>query len=431
MKIFFKTYGCRVNQYETEGLREMLLADGVSRAVRDFKDADVCVVNTCTVTSVADRDARQIIRRITRRNPVARLIVTGCFATRAAKEIREIAPEAVIVDNKNKDDIPSLIGCRTAPDEAGIQNFADHSRAFVKVQDGCNMYCTYCIVPLVRPRMESRPIEKLEREVRRLVKNGYSEIVLCGIRLGRYLTNDKAGKRVDFVRMLERLTALPGDFRIRLSSLEITDITERFLALVEESDGKICPSFHLPLQSGSDNVLRKMRRWYSTEFYSRRIEALKNKLPDAGLFTDLMVGFPGETKEDFKDTVRFIEKTGFSGLHVFRYSKRAGTPAAVYKGQVPDDEIMRRANRMRAVDKRLRTSFAASAMGSRRRVLVEEKGDGVEGLTDHFLRVQIDKNPGPGLHWARIVADNHAVTEKGLPERARSDTFAVDRLSTA
>lgn len=411
MKIYFKTFGCRVNQYETEGLRERLLSDGVSYAVSDFEKADLCVINTCTVTSEADRDALQIARQISRRNPAARLVVTGCLATRSPEEIRKAAPAAVIVSNEEKEDLPSLIGCLSVPGAAGLQNFSEHARAFIKVQDGCNMYCTYCIIPAVRPEMSSRQPETIEREVARLVENGYSEIVLCGIRLGRYMSADSSGRRVDFVRLLERLIALPGDFRIRLSSLEITDITERFLTLAAESDGKICPSFHLPLQSGSDAVLKKMKRWYSAEFYARRIRALQERFPRAGLFTDIMVGFPGETREMFEESMRVVEDMGFSGLHVFRYSKRTGTPAAEWQGeQVAEGEIIRRARGMRALDRRLREAFAALSAGKRSRVLVEERGIRVEGLTEHFLRVQFVKSPGPGLHWAHIRP-----TLSGLP----------------
>ena len=191
----------------------------------------------------------------------------------------------------------------------------------------------------MRPTLSCKPIAELEAEVKNLVAGGYAEVVLCGVRLGRYLVEDASGRRVDFVAMLERLLALPGDFRVRLSSLEITDVTERFLALMAGSGGKLCPSLHLPLQSGSEQVLKRMERWYSAAFYARRVEeALENRAcREAGLFADVMVGFPGETEAEHRESVDFVaEKIGFSGLHVFRYSKRAGTPAVRFADQVPE-----------------------------------------------------------------------------------------------
>lgn len=403
MKLYTKTFGCRVNQYETEGIKEKLLSDGVSVATNDYEAADLCVVNTCTVTGEADKDAFQLMRRISRRNPSARLVVTGCLATRDPEAVRAAAPAATIVSNDKKDDIPAMLGCQTAPEYAGIRGYADRSRAFVKVQDGCNMHCTYCIIPSVRPDMVTKPIETLEREIRTLVEGGYGEIVLCGVRLGRYLTEDASGRRVDFIAMLERLLAIEGDFRIRLSSFEITDITERFLDVFERSDGKLCPSFHLPLQSGSQAVLERMKRWYSTRFYARRVAALRARGIDCGLFTDLMVGFPGETDAEARESEDFVRAIGFDGLHVFRYSDRDGTPAALGAGHLPAETLRARADRMRALDAEFRAAFARKHLGARRRVLVEARGDRVEGTTEHFLRVVLDRNPQKTLCWAQLI----------------------------
>jgi threonylcarbamoyladenosine tRNA methylthiotransferase MtaB len=408
MKVFFKTFGCRVNQYETEGLREKLLKDGVTTAVADFETADLCVVNTCTVTNEADRDALKLLRRINRRNPAARVVVTGCLANRDAQVIRDTIPQALIVGNEDKDNIPALLGCRPAPDEAGIQGFANHSRAFIKVQDGCNMHCTYCIIPSVRPTLDSRPIDVVINEVRTLIASGYQELVFAGIRLGRYMVEDQ-GKRVDFVEMLRRVLSLEGNFRVRLSSFEVTDVTDRFLGLYDEFGDKLCPYLHLPLQSGSDKILKGMERWYSTKFYAKRIEALKKKVPGVGLFTDLMVGFPGEGEKEFIESQRFVAAMRFSGLHVFRYSKRDGTPAVDFPDQVSEAELVERSARMRAFDKELRGFFAAKAVGSDRQVLVEAKNASVEGVTDHFLRVTLDRNPGAGLHRVKIHPASQAV----------------------
>jgi threonylcarbamoyladenosine tRNA methylthiotransferase MtaB len=356
------------------------------------------------VTDQADKDALTLLRRITRRNPSARVVVTGCLAARAAAEILQAAPSALIVGNDRKDEIPALLGCESAAGFSGIGAFNGHSRAFLKVQDGCNMKCSYCVVPSVRPKQWSKPYSGVEQEARRLLEAGYRELVLCGIRLGRYRSDDPAGRAVDLIGLIKRLIDLEGDFRIRLSSLEITDISSRFLGMAAGSGGRLCPSFHLPVQSGSESVLKRMRRWYSAAYYERRIEALKRALPDAGLFTDVLVGFPGETQSEFESSKTFIERIGFSGLHVFRFSKRSGTPAALFEGQLPEAALKERADAMRALDRELRASFAASAVGSRRRVVVEERSPEVTATTDHFLRVLLDNDPGPGLHWAEVVS---------------------------
>lgn len=402
MRLYAKTFGCRVNQSETEAVKERLLSDGATIATDDFETADLCLVNTCTVTREADRDALTLLRRISRRNPAARLVVTGCYATRAPEEIRRAAPSAVVVSNAEKDAIPALVGCRPVPEYAGPGAFGTWTRAFVKVQDGCNMHCAYCIIPSVRPELSCKPYAEVEAEVRRLVSGGHAEIVLCGIRLGRYLVEHE-GRRVDFVGLLERLLALPGHFRVRLSSFEVTDVTDRFLDLAERAcaSGRLCPSFHLPLQSGSEAVLERMERWYSAAFYARRIEALRRRLPDCGLFSDVMAGFPGETEAEFEESLAFVRAMGFSGLHPFRYSRRAGTPAARRAG-LPEAVVEERAGRLRALDADLRRAFAAAAVGSSRLVLIEKKGAPAEGFSEHFLRVRLAEAPGPGLRLVRI-----------------------------
>jgi len=406
LKAFFQTFGCRVNQYETEVLREKILAGGLSKETEAFENADLCVINTCTVTKEADKDALRLLRRISRRNPAARLVVTGCLASRSPKEILEAAPAATVVGNDAKEHIPALLGCAPAPAFAGVTGLAGRTRAFVKIQDGCNMHCAYCIIPAIRPALSCKPIGELETEIRGLVERGVRELVLCGVRLGRYLVRDERGRRVDFPGMLDLLLDLPGDFRLRLSSLEITDLTDRLVDVLVRREGKLCPSFHVPLQSGSDPVLRRMERWYTAGFFARRVAALRERWPDAGVFTDVMVGFPGETRALYDESRRFIAELGFSGLHVFRYSKRPGTPAARWKDHVDEDELVDRARDMRELDGRLRADFAKRAVGSRRRVLVEEGGAHPEGLSEHFLRVRFDRPPGDGLVWADVVATN-------------------------
>ncbi|MBI4350648.1 MAG: MiaB/RimO family radical SAM methylthiotransferase [Elusimicrobia bacterium] len=397
MRVYFKSFGCRVNQFETQSMRERLLADPSCREESHWRGADVVVVNTCTVTSQADQEALRLIRRISRDNPAARLVVTGCLASRDPSAILKEAPAASVVGNDGKEGLPAMLGCRAAPSE--LRGFQGHSRAFVKIQDGCNMDCRYCIIPAVRPRLSCLSYPELESQARTLIEQGYPELVLCGIRLGRYLSEDGAGRRVDLPVALERLAALKGSFRLRLSSLEITDLTDRLLELVAGSGGRICPSFHLPLQSGSDQVLKAMNRWYSAAFYRRRIESLRRHLPEAGLYTDVMVGYPAETRKRFEEGLRFVEEIGFSGLHVFRYSPRPGTPASASRG-LPDREIQSRAGAMRSIDSRLRERFAAKAVG-RMRIVVPEL-DGRHALSEDFLTLALERPLPRGLHVLRV-----------------------------
>lgn len=373
------------------------------------------MINTCTVTEEADQDALRLVRKIARRNPVAKLVVTGCLASRSPGEILAAAPGALVVGNDGKDALPALLGCSPTGAFPGITEFHNHTRAFVKVQDGCNMHCAYCIIPSIRPKLQCKPYEELEKEVKGLIERGVQEIVLCGVRLGRYMAVDRSGRRVDFVAMVGRLLELPGDFRIRLSSFEVTDLTDRFLERFAGWTPKLCPSFHVPLQAGTDKILKKMERWYSTRFYAERIAAVRAVCRDAGLFTDVMVGFPGETAADFERSLEFVKQQGFSGLHVFRFSKRSGTPAARMKDQVPEKELMDRSRRMRALDLELRTAFAAASVGTTRRILVEQPG---VGMTEHFLKAAFDEGPSKGLFEAEIVSSDgpHA---RAVPQRVR------------
>ncbi len=399
MKIFTFTFGCRVNQSETESLREQLIAGG-HEAVEEIASADLCLVNTCTVTRMADRDALKLLRRVRRENPLAQLVVTGCYATRAPEELRREFPDARIVGNADKTDLPTLLGCPPVSGEFKVADFNGRARAFVKIQDGCNMHCTYCIIPAIRPTLSSKPFPELRQEILGLAASGYREVVLCGIRLGRYLSVDEDGRRVDFAEAVRRLCALPGDFRIRLSSLEITDLTDRLLAILVASEGRLCPSFHLPLQSASDTVLKGMERWYSSGFYARRVEALWKASPEAGLFTDIMVGFPNETEADFEASMSFLERNRFSGLHVFRFSSRPGTPAAELT-PLPDEVLIERSRRMHELDRSLRLAFARRSAGATRRVVVEDMG---EAVADNFLRVRLegDRPPPGSMVWAKV-----------------------------
>jgi threonylcarbamoyladenosine tRNA methylthiotransferase MtaB len=400
MKIWTRTFGCRVNQAEGESLKASLLAAGASEA-EGFEDADVCVVNTCTVTTEADREALALLRRVTRRNPAARLVVTGCLATRDPELVRSSAPAAVLVGNDAKAQIPAMFGCSPAPAEAALPAVSGRSRSFLKVQDGCNMSCAYCTIPSIRPVLSSVALPELLERTRALAAAGVPEIVLCGIRLGRYLWREPGAARVDLGGLVSRLLDMPGEFRVRLSSLEVTDVTDRLLSLMASSRGRLCPSLHVPLQSGSDSVLKRMNRWYAAEFYRRRIEAYRAAVPKGALFADIITGFPGETEREHAQSLRFAEEMKFDGLHIFRYSARPGTPAARLKAA----DARGRAEDWRALDAEGRASHAARAVGQIKTVVPELSGR--EGLTEDFLTVALEKPLPPGLHRVRLARGRH------------------------
>lgn len=361
----------------------------------------MCVVNTCTVTAEADREALALLRRVTRRNPAARLVVTGCLATRDPELVKTAAPRAVLVGNDAKASIPAMFGCSPAPAEAALPMVSGRSRAFLKVQDGCNMTCAYCTIPSIRPALTVVPLPELLDSVRALAAAGVPEIVLCGIRLGRYLWRTPEGARVDLGGLVSRLLDVPGEFRIRLSSLEVTDATDRLLSLMSSSSGRLCPSLHLPLQSGSDAVLKRMNRWYTAECYRRRVEAYREAVPQGSLFTDIITGFPDETEAEHDESFRFVENLQFDGLHVFRYSSRPGTSASGLK--TPNPKIVQaRSDAWHALDASRRAAHAARAVGHGRIVAPELSGR--EGLTEDFLTVALEGAFGRGLARVRVRA---------------------------
>ncbi len=367
------TLGCKVNQYETEYVREGLLSIGYQDAA-EGESADVCLVNTCTVTAEGDSKSRQAIRRLARENPGARLVVMGCYATRVPDEIRAIPGVSEVVTNKRE--LPDLLGRFGVLDVPhGISRFGDRQRAYVKVQDGCMLRCSYCIIPQVRPRLTSRPLADLEDEVRRLVDNGYREIVLTGIHLGHYGVELNGGKpKSQWLRLshlVDRLASLPGNFRLRLSSLEATEVTRELLDALAAHGDKVCPHLHVCLQSGSDTVLRRMRRRWSARMFIDRCQLASRVLDCPALTTDAIVGFPGETEEDFEQTCRVAREVGFSKIHIFPFSARRGTAAASLPDMLSKAVKAERGRRLAALESELRERFFRTLLGRRLRVLVE------------------------------------------------------------
>ncbi len=379
------TLGCKVNQYETELVRQALLSAGY-RDAADDEPADLCVVNTCTVTAEADSKGRQSIRQLARRNPQARIVVMGCYATRAPQEVAALPGVAEVVTDKRE--LPDLLGRFGVVDVPhGISGFGRRHRAYVKVQDGCLLRCTFCIIPQVRPHMYSRPAEHVCDEIQRLVEHGYREIVLTGIHLGHSGVDFNRGRpREQWVRLATLLrqivrvrerTGVP--FRVRLSSIEATEVTRQLVDVLAEFPREICPHLHVCLQSGSDRVLRRMRRRWGVRRLVDRCQWIRQRLDRPALTTDVIVGFPGETDDDFAATCRVVEELGFSKVHVFPFSPRQGTPAADMPDQVPPHVKHHRVRQMLQLEAHCRRRYFQSLVGCTLDVLVESPLDDQPG----------------------------------------------------
>jgi threonylcarbamoyladenosine tRNA methylthiotransferase MtaB len=376
------TLGCKVNQYETEYVREGLLRLGYREA--DVGEAaDLCIVNTCTVTAEADLKSRKLVRQLARANPHARIVVMGCYAVRAPDVVAALPGVVdVVTDKRRLPDWLARFGLVDPP--GGISSFGRRHRAYVKVQDGCRMPCSYCIIPKVRPVLSSRPADEVLDEVRRLVDRGYREIVLTGIHLGHYGVDfgdhGRDGRRVDLADLVGRIVELEGRWRVRISSIEAVEVTPELLALMADRPDRICPHVHVSMQSGSDAVLGRMRRRWASGRFVERCHAIRESLDHPALTTDVIVGFPGETEADFEGTCRAIEEVAFSKLHVFRFSPRPGTPAATMPDQVPGNVKQRRAARLIQIGQRLRRQFLESLLGRELQVLVEKPIRGRAGM---------------------------------------------------
>lgn len=372
------TLGCRVNQYETEYVRQGLEQVGYRDAV-EGESADLCIVNTCTVTNEGDSKSRHTIRHLARENPQARIVVMGCYATRAPDEVAALPGVAEVVTDKRE--LPDLLGRFGVVDiPTGISRFDARQRAYVKVQDGCMLSCTFCIIPSVRPGLRSREAEHIVDEVRKLVAHGHREIVLTGIHLGHYGVDRNRGlAKHDWIRLshlLERLAtnegnAIDEDFRIRLSSIEATEVTRELIAVMARHPERVCPHLHVSMQSGSESVLRRMQRRWGAQRFLDRCRLVQDSLDQPALTTDVIVGFPGETDAEFEETLRMCDDVGFSKIHVFPFSPRRGTPAATMPAQVPPEVKSRRVEQLQSLADVLRDRYYRSLAGRTLRVLVE------------------------------------------------------------
>jgi threonylcarbamoyladenosine tRNA methylthiotransferase MtaB len=364
------TLGCKVNQYETEYVRQGFERLGYREAV-EGEPVNLCIVNSCTVTAESEAKGRKTIRRLAKAHPEAEIIVMGCYATRAAKEVAALTGVVEVITDKRQ--LPDLLARRGLADvPTGIAHFKRRRRAYVKVQDGCRMHCSYCIVPSVRPHQVSRPVGEVLDEVRRLVDHGHREIVLTGIHLGDYGWNEERGTKHERLSDLVRCIAdLDGPFRVRLSSIEAGEVTPELLAIMAERPDRMCAHLHMPLQSGSDTVLKRMNRRWPVGRFVERCHEIRAALDRPALTTDVIVGFPGETEADFSATCRTVEQIGFAKVHVFRFSPRDGTPAAGMSDQVTNRIAQRRARDLENLGKLLRERYGGGLLGRRLQVLVE------------------------------------------------------------
>ena len=377
--------GCKVNSYETEAMQQLLEAAGYQ--IVDFEEkADVYIINTCSVTNVADKKSRQMLHRAKAKNPEALVVAAGCYAQEAGEKLLEDTAIDLVIGNNKKAELVQLLEERLAgrePQDAvidisaaqeyealHIERQADHTRAFIKVQDGCNQFCSYCIIPYTRGRVRSRRPEDVEEEVRTLAEKGYQEIVLTGIHLSSYGTDFKEEPQ-DLLELTKRLHQIPGVKRIRFGSLEPRLITEEFVRQLSAME-KICPHFHLSLQSGCDATLKRMNRHYTCEDYLYRCGILRKYFKDPAITTDVIVGFPGETDEEFAETKKFLETVHFYEMHVFKYSRRAGTRADRMPDQVPEPVKTKRSAELLALEKEMSKAYRASFLGRETEVLLEE-----------------------------------------------------------
>lgn len=399
------TLGCKVNQYETQLVKETLERNGYREAAED-EPADLCVVNTCTVTNNGDSRSRQVIRQLAKQNPLSRTLVMGCYATRDPEAVRKLPGVfEVVTDKRELSDILARHGLYDMP--AGISRFPGRKRAYVKVQDGCILRCSYCIIPQVRPNLLSRPAEEIEAEVRRLLAHGHQEIVLTGVHVGHYGVDSSRGKsgRPPFrlSHLIEHLDRIRGNWRMRLSSIEAAEVTEDLIAVARHSE-HLCPHFHPALQSGSTPVLRRMRRRYTAERFAETLHTMRDQLDRPTFSTDVIVGFPGETDEEFAETMSFCERMQFIKVHVFPFSPRRGTPAATLPEQIPGIEIARRVQTLEKMERRVAERYYQSQIGAQVEVIVEGLAENqpgfVHGTDRRYIPVIL---PGTTYDIGRLV----------------------------
>ncbi len=396
--VALETLGCKLNQAETEQLTLELIAAGC-QIVSTKQSADLYILNTCTVTHVADRKSRHFVRLAHRLNPLAHIVVIGCYAERAAAEVAAIEGVDLVIGNNQKEQLIEIL--RSAgyiPVDGASERFLAHNRtrSFVKAQDGCNNACSFCIVPLVRGTENSLPAEQVIKAIKNRVDVGFSEVVLTGTEIGSYRDGD-----LDMGALLKRILGETKLLRLRLSSLQPEEIKAELVALWQDS--RLCRHFHISLQSGSNGVLKRMNRHYTIRDYAEKIELLRRSLPDTAVTTDVIVGFPGETEQEFEDSYAFCRGIKFSRLHIFPYSARQGTAAAIMLGQITPAIKKERSQRMIELAENSRNEFNNRFIGQTAEVLFEQCAGGIwTGLTGNYIKVGVRSKTDLSNHLARV-----------------------------
>lgn len=403
--VAFHTLGCKVNQYDTQAMLERFRAAGYAVVPFDG-DADVYVLNTCTVTGTGDKKSMQLTRRLRREHPLSEIVLCGCLAQRKGSDLLPTGARLILGTQRRSEVVTLLekavrdnvrlcavdaLTSSTPFEELTITDQEDHTRAILKIQEGCNNRCTYCIIPSVRGPIRSRPPEDISREAARLAAAGFRELVLTGIHLSSYGRDLADGSTL--LSAIERVQAVPGVLRIRLGSLEPTVATPEFAARLKAMD-KVCPQFHLALQSGSDTVLARMARQYNTRMYLEGVANLRAEFPRAAFTTDILTGFPGETEDEYEETREMIRHVGFAKIHVFPYSPREGTKAAAMAGQLPGEVKENRARQLIALGEETARRYREAWLGETVPVLLEEPCEtGFAGYTPEYIRVETPLTP--------------------------------------
>lgn len=403
MKVAFHTLGCKVNQYETSAMAELFSNRGYK--IVDFDSiADIYVINTCNVTNQSARKSRQWTRKAIRRNPSAKIVVVGCYSQVEPAEVSQIPGVDVILGTKNRHKIVDIVEEHFKKNKTSVlvedimkeKEFEDiafeglrhRTRAFLKIQEGCNAFCSYCIIPYARGPVRSRTLESIMREAENLARDGFKEIVLTGIHLGLY--GEDFNYTTELFDVISEIAKIDEIKRLRLSSIEVNELNDDFIRGVSEID-KFCPHFHIPLQSGCDRILRLMNRHYDSETFLERVEFIKRVIPGVSITTDVIVGFPGETKKDFYDTFNFIKRVGFSRLHVFPFSPRKGTKAYNMPQQIHGDIKTKRSDALIDLSTELEKDYQERFLTKTVNVLFEEQVEReiFEGLTSNYIKVRV------------------------------------------
>lgn len=400
-KAAFYTLGCKVNQYETEAMTELFSGAGYDIVPFDEK-ADIYVINTCSVTNMSDRKSRQIIRRAKKTNPDAIIIVTGCYVQTSAEEVLDINGVNLVIGTKGRSGLVALAEGLTSTskvnlvgdimhnhefEELKITKYEDRTRAFIKIQEGCSQFCSYCIIPYARGPIRSRNEDEVLAEIQKLAENGFAEIILTGIHIASYGLDLK---NTSLEQILAKIEQLDGVKRLRLSSIEPMTLNRDFVNKIKHSK-KLCPHFHISLQSGCDETLKRMNRRYTTAQYREIVHGLRDAFPDAAITTDIMVGFAGETEEEFNKTLEFVREMDFAEAHVFQYSQRKGTPAAVMENQIPPEIKEQRSKIIIEECAKSQERFLQKHVGKVMEVLFEQptKNKTFEGKTANYITVHV------------------------------------------